>query len=196
MTARDYPRPRRPAPRLRPVARLVAAVPGCLVLLALALLSGCGGPAGVRPSLATTPVPARLNPPPADPRASNEVLMRAIGLVGTPYRHGGNTPAGGFDCSGLVGFVFRDAAGLSLPRSTAGLVAMRAPGVGTRELAPGDLLLFSPSGGRASHIGIFVGEARFVHAPSTGGTVRLDRMDSDYWRRAFVGARRVLTAAQ
>jgi cell wall-associated NlpC family hydrolase len=190
MTARDYPRPRQPAPRLLPIARLVAVLPGCLVLLALAILPGCGGPAGVRPSIAGPPVPARLNPPPADPRASHEVLIRAIGLVGTPYRYGGNTPEGGFDCSGLVGFVFRDAAGLSLPRSTAGLVAMRAPGVGTQELAPGDLLLFSPSGGRASHIGIFVGEARFVHAPSTGGTVRLDRMDAPWWAARFMGLRR------
>jgi cell wall-associated NlpC family hydrolase len=196
MTAHHYPRRRQPAPRVprspRPGAGLLAG----LGLAALLALPGCGGPDAVRPSLERAAVPARLNPPPADPRASNEVLMRAIGLVGTPYRYGGNTPEGGFDCSGLVGFVFRDAAGLSLPRSTAGLVAMRAPGVGTQELAPGDLLLFSPSGGAASHIGIFVGEARFVHAPSTGGTVRLDRMDSDYWRRAFVGARRVLTATR
>ena len=157
-------------------------------------LGGCasgGGPAAQHPRAS---VPARLHPPPADPRASNEVLIRAIGLVGTPYRYGGNTPAGGFDCSGLVGFVFRDAAGLRLPRTTTDLVAMRAPGVGTLELEPGDLLFFAPGGGKASHIGIFVGEGRFVHAPSTGGTVRLDRLDVDYWRRAFVGARRVLQA--
>jgi len=139
-------------------------------------------------------VPAHLYPPPADAQASNEVLIRAIGLVGTPYRYGGNTPEAGFDCSGLVGFVFGDAAGLRLPRTTAELIAMRAPGVGALELEPGDLLFFGPGGGNASHIGIFVGEGRFVHAPSTGGTVRLDRLDGDYWRRAFVGARRVLLA--
>jgi cell wall-associated NlpC family hydrolase len=162
------------------------------VALALASLAACGS-APTRPQpVARLQVPPRLHPPPADPAGSNEVLIRALGLVGTPYRYGGNTPEGGFDCSGLVGFVFRDAAGRSLPRSTAGLVAMRAPAVGALELEPGDLVFFSPGGGTASHIGIFVGEGRFVHAPSTGGTVRLDRLDGDYWRRSFVAARRVL----
>ncbi len=163
------------------------------LVLALAACSSGGGPVAGPPRMS---VPARLHPPPADAQASNEVLIRAIGLVGTPYRYGGNTPEGGFDCSGLVGFVFRDAAGLQLPRTTSGLVAMHAPGVGSLELEPGDLLFFGPGGGKASHIGIFVGEGRFVHAPSTGGTVRLDRLDTDYWRRAFVGARRVLLAAR
>lgn len=162
-----------------------------LMALALGACASSGGHLAQAPRMS---VPARLHPPLADARASNEVLIRAIGLVGTPYRHGGNTPEGGFDCSGLVGFVFRDAAGLRLPRTTTELVAMRMPGVGTLELEPGDLLFFGPGGGNASHIGIFVGEGRFVHAPSTGGTVRLDRLDSDYWRRAFVGARRVLLA--
>jgi cell wall-associated NlpC family hydrolase len=165
---------------------------GLALAVALASLAGCGS-APTRPQpVARLQVPARLHPPPADPMGSNEVLIRALGLVGTPYRYGGNTPEGGFDCSGLVGFVFRDAAGRTLPRSTSGLVAMRAPAVGALELEPGDLVFFSPAGGTASHIGIFVGEGRFVHAPSTGGTVRLDRLDADYWRRSFVAARRVL----
>jgi cell wall-associated NlpC family hydrolase len=124
--------------------------------------------------------------------AANGVLMRAIGLVGTPYHYGGNTPAGGFDCSGLVQFVFHDSAGLRLPRSTRELVALDAPEVDRRELQPGDLVFFNPGGGKASHIGIYVGEGRFVHAPSAGGTVRLDRLDSEYWRRTYAGARRVL----
>lgn len=159
--------------------------------LALAACSSGGGQMAEAPRVH---VPARLNPPPADAMASNEVLIRAIGLVGTPYRYGGNTPEGGFDCSGLVGFVFRDAAGRQLPRTTAGLVAMRAPAVGSLELEPGDLLFFATGGGTASHIGIFVGEGRFVHAPSAGGTVRLDRLETAYWQRSFIAARRVLVA--
>lgn len=123
---------------------------------------------------------------------SNEVLMRAIGLVGTPYRYGGNTPQSGFDCSGLVDFVFLDAAGLSLPRSTRELIAMDAPKVRPADLRPGDLLFFNPGGGATSHIGIYVGEGRFVHAPSSGGTVRLDVLDERYWQRYYQGARRVL----
>ena len=127
-----------------------------------------------------------------DTGAANDVLMRALGLVGTPYRYGGNSPAGGFDCSGLVQYVFLDSAGLRLPRSTRELVAMEARKVDRDALRPGDLVFFSPGGGKASHIGIYVGEGRFVHAPSSGGTVRLDQLDAEYWRRAYAGARRVL----
>jgi len=118
--------------------------------------------------------------------------MRAISLVGTPYRYGGNSPEGGFDCSGLVQFVFRDSAGLRLPRSTRELVAMQARRVDRDDLRPGDLVFFNPGGGDASHIGIYVGEGRFVHAPSSGGTVRLDRLDAEYWHRHWAGARRIL----
>ncbi|WP_324317221.1 C40 family peptidase [Arenimonas sp.] len=123
---------------------------------------------------------------------SNDVLMRAIGLVGTPYRYGGSTPEGGFDCSGLVGFVFRDAAGLKLPRSTRELIDLNAPKVDRDDLQPGDLVFFNPRGGRVSHIGIYVGEGRFVHAPATGGTVRLDSLESAYWRKHYVSAKRII----
>jgi cell wall-associated NlpC family hydrolase len=152
-----------------------------LVSLLLALAACSSGPS-----------PHAGHAPPPDSVAANGVLMRALGLVGTPYRYGGNSPAGGFDCSGLVQFVFHDSAGVRLPRSTRELVAMDAPEVDRRELQPGDLVFFNPGGGKASHIGIYVGEGRFVHAPSTGGTVRLDQLDADYWRRTYAGARRVL----
>ena len=131
-------------------------------------------------------------PTAASSARSNDVLMRAIGLVGTPYRYGGNTPEGGFDCSGLVDFVFRDAAGLWLPRSTRELIEIHAPTIRRDNLQPGDLVFFSPGGDDVSHIGIYVGEGRFVHAPSQGGTVRLDSIDSPYWRQAYRTAKRVL----
>jgi cell wall-associated NlpC family hydrolase len=166
-----------------------------LLVLACAALAACGGSTRVRAGggsqayglgedgyAEATPLSLR----------SNDVLMRAIGLVGTPYRYGGNSPEGGFDCSGLVGFVFRDAAGLSLPRSTRELIDLRAPTIPRDALQPGDLVYFNPAGGRVSHIGIYVGEGRFVHAPSSGGTVRLDRLEADYWRRSYAGARRIL----
>jgi len=122
------------------------------------------------------------------------VLFRALGLVGTPYRYGGNTPEGGFDCSGLIGYVYRDAAGISLPRSTRELSAMRTPDVRRDALQSGDLVFFATNGGRAvSHAGIYVGEGRFVHAPSSGGTVRLDSLDNVYWQRVYLDAKRVIT---
>ena len=124
---------------------------------------------------------------------ADDVLIRAIGLVGTPYRWGGNTPDSGFDCSGLIGYVYRDAAGISLPRSTREMIVMRAPTVDMNSLQSGDLVFFATSGGsQVSHAGIYVGEGRFVHAPSTGGTVRLDYLSNSYWSKAYLQAKRVI----
>jgi cell wall-associated NlpC family hydrolase len=127
----------------------------------------------------------------ADPAAANAVLMRAIGLVGTPYRYGGNTPESGFDCSGLVTYVFKDMLDLRLPRTSRELAAIQGPRIATDRLIPADLVFFGRKG-EVSHVGIYVGEGRFVHAPSSGGTVRLDRLDGPYWRDHYTGAKRVL----
>jgi cell wall-associated NlpC family hydrolase len=157
-----------------------AAGPGARLVLAL-LLAACGS---------APPRPA-ADPPAPPPHFANAVLMRAIGLVGTPYRYGGNTPQGGFDCSGLVGFVFADAAGLALPRSTGEIARVPGARLDRGQLAAGDLVLFGERE-RITHIGIYVGDARFVHAPSSGGTVRLDPLDAPYWRQRFIGGRRLL----
>jgi cell wall-associated NlpC family hydrolase len=125
-----------------------------------------------------------------DPTRANNVLIRAIGLVGTPYKWGGNTPATGFDCSGLVNFVFRDMGNLSLPRSARDIAALPIPRVRNNHLAPADLLFFG--GHSVDHVGIYVGQGRFVHAPNSGGTVRLDELNGYYWREHYLGARRVL----
>ena len=117
--------------------------------------------------------------------------MRAISLVGTPYRYGGNTPDGGFDCSGLVNYVYRDMLDLRLPRSSHELAAFQGPKISLQGLTAADLVFFG-SAGNVSHVGIYVGEGRFVHAPTTGGTVRLDRLDGPYWRDHYSGAKRVL----
>lgn len=155
-----------------PTVRLVTAA-----LLALMLvLAGCG-----RSNQRGTTMGAG---------AANDVLFRAIALVDTPYRYGGNTPEGGFDCSGLVGYVFREAAGLALPRTTRDLADLPVPRVNREKLRPGDLVFFGRK--RPDHVGIYVGEGRFVHAPSSGGTVRLDQLQGHYWRDRYLGARRVL----
>lgn len=124
---------------------------------------------------------------------AEDVLIRAIGLVGTPYRYGGNTPDSGFDCSGLIGFVYRDVAGVSLPRTTRAMSDLRLPAVPRNALQPGDLLFFATAGGRSvSHAGIYVGEGRFVHAPSSGGTVKLDSLSNTYWTKSYLSAKRIL----
>lgn len=125
--------------------------------------------------------------------AADDVLFRAIGLVGTPYVWGGNTPSSGFDCSGLIGFVYNDAAGINLPRTTQQMAKMQGQHVPRNQLRSGDLVFFSTAGnGRVSHAGIYVGDGRFVHAPSSGGTVRLDSVDSTYWSKVYLQAKRVL----
>lgn len=172
-----------------PSAPRRARLPGMVAVL-LALCA-CGGPGqAVRPAAAPPVQRHWPQVPAAQPAAANAVLMRAIGLVGTPYRYGGNTPEGGFDCSGLVGYVFRDMLDLRLPRTTRELAAMQGPRIRPDRLAGGDLVFFG-DGGTVSHVGIYVGEGRFVHAPSTGGTVRLDRLDSSWWREHYSGARRL-----
>jgi cell wall-associated NlpC family hydrolase len=121
----------------------------------------------------------------------NDILFRAIGLVGTPYHYGGNTPEGGFDCSGLVDYVFRDVAGIALPRTAQAISEIDAPEVKRDQLEPGDLVFFGHRR-HASHVGIYVGKGRFVHAPNEGGTVRLDYLDAPYWNEHYTDAIRVL----
>ncbi len=180
-------------PTLPPAATTVASrrIGGSALAICL-MLAGCGGSTETvrRPS----PAPTRAWPQVAaeDPAAANAVLMRALGLVGTPYRFGGNTPESGFDCSGLVTYVFRDMLDVRLPRTSRELAAAQGPRIEPARLAPADLVFFG-SRGSVTHVGIYVGEGRFVHAPSSGGTVRLDHLDGTYWRDHYSGARRVLT---
>ena len=177
-----------------PAATPIRALAG-LAVAALLALPGCGREVRSTPASApvAAPAPARAWPStaPADPAQANAVLMRAISLVGTPYRYGGSTPEGGFDCSGLVNYVYRDMLDLRLPRTSRDLAAWQGPRIAPDRLATADLVFFG-SGGNVSHVGIYVGEGRFVHAPTTGGTVRLDRLDGPYWRDHYTGAKRVL----
>lgn len=155
------------------------------LVVVTALLSAC---ASSPPPPPVVSAPTEQFSPVAD-----DVLLRAIGLVGTPYRYGGNTPDSGFDCSGLIGYVYRDAAGIQLPRSTRELIAMPVPSVRRDALQTGDLVFFATNGsGQVSHAGIYVGEGRFVHAPSSGGTVRLDSLSLAYWQRSYLNAKRVI----
>ena len=110
---------------------------------------------------------------------SRDVTVYALGLVGTPYKWGGNTPESGFDCSGLIAHVYQKTAQLKSPRTVAELKNWGSP-ISTQEIRTGDLVVFSKAG-QTTHAGIYVGEGRFVHAPSTGGRVRLDHYSSTYW---------------
>ena len=153
-----------------------------LVSLLAALLAGCAGvpqqprPDAVwgAPSEHFEPVPGSLNA-----EQANDVTLYALGLVGTPYRYGGNTPESGFDCSGLIGHVYQSRAGIKPPRTTAEL-SFWGRSIPPEILQTGDLVLFGKST-VANHAGIYVGGGRFVHAPSAGGVVRLERIDARHW---------------
>jgi cell wall-associated NlpC family hydrolase len=149
-------------------------------LIATALLAACG-------STPTTRSPTSGLPPLTQEQGS-DIAIHAMGLVGTPYRWGGNTPESGFDCSGLIGYVYRHRAGVAPPRTVVQLAGFGEP-VDAGDLRTGDLVIFGHD--PAWHAGIYVGEGRFVHAPSTGGTVRLDRLDNRYWARQPVRYRRL-----
>ncbi len=137
----------------------------------------------------TQGVPAQSQP--AEQGRVQQVLKAAMALVGTPYRWGG-TSTEGFDCSGLVGYVFRNALGIELPRVSREMAAKPdAELIRDRsQLTPGDLVFFGLRG-RVNHVGIYVGDGQFLHAPSRGKDVRVDRMDTGYWGNRFLQARRV-----
>lgn len=183
--AAHYPGKIPPAPaRGRPRLALLSAA-----LLTCAALAGCGADRQRVRSAAPDRQWALIEPD--NPAAANAVLMRAISLVGTPYVYGGNTPQTGFDCSGLVNYVYRDMLDLRLPRTSSALASYQGPRIDPDHLVAADLVFFG-SNGNVSHVGIYVGNGRFVHAPSSGGTVRLDRLDGPYWRSHYSGAKRVL----
>jgi hypothetical protein len=119
-----------------------------------------------------------------------EMLDTALSYLGVPYRFGGASPRTGFDCSGLVNHVFRQAFGLSLPR-TAREIARNGAAVARGELLPGDLVFFNTRGFLNSHVGIYLGDSKFVHAPNSRGRVRIDDLDNTYYRTRFNGARRI-----
>ncbi len=124
----------------------------------------------------------------------DDVPLRALSLVGTSYRAGGDNPEHGFDCSGFVNHVYREAMGVLLPRDSVSLSRIGQP-LEKPELQPGDLVFFNTMKRAYSHVGIYLGENRFVHASSSrSGTVMLSSLTENYWASRFDGARRVITS--
>lgn len=144
----------------------------------------------LRRMVAAQPADAAV-PAPALSARIQTVLQRALALLGTPYRWGGSG-TDGFDCSGLVGYVFRNALGVELPRVSRDLAKSGELVTDRALLSPGDLVFFARRArGEVDHVGIYVGDGRFVHAPRSGKAVEVSSLDNAYWSDRFVQARRV-----
>jgi hypothetical protein len=122
---------------------------------------------------------------------TREVAMFALSLVGIDYRFGGDTPDGGLDCSGLIRYVFQEVTGVTLPRTSRELSRM-GKSVRARDLEPGDLVFFNTRHFPNSHVGIYLGDDRFIHAPSRGGEVGVATLSATYWQKRYNGARRLV----
>jgi len=121
---------------------------------------------------------------------ADDILMSAMSLEGIPYKYGGSTPETGFDCSGFVGYVYNQAASLKLPRTSRGISRV-GRNIHRTELQAGDLVFFNTSKRAYSHVGIYIGNNKFIHAPRKGSSVRVENMHTSYWNNRFNGARRL-----
>ncbi len=150
-------------------------------LLCAILLTGCSSSSQREHETSASPL-------------ANDIAFTAMQQVGKPYRYGGDSPASGFDCSGLIGYVYQSSAGIPLPRTVNAMQASPYPTVTLSQLHTGDVVVFATGRWRqASHAGIYVGAGRFVHAPSSGGRVRLDNLNDAYWQPRFLNGKRVLS---
>jgi len=122
---------------------------------------------------------------------AHDLILKGLEMVGVSYRRGGTDPDAGLDCSGFVQLVFKDAVGLVLPRTSKEMSEVGAR-IDRQELKPGDLVFFNTMRRAFSHVGIYLGEGRFLHAPRPGGEVRVEDMGSSYWVKRYNGARRVV----
>lgn len=146
---------------------------------------------------ANMPVEDEVNALITRSQMADDVLLQAMAQIGVPYRWGGSSPQTGFDCSGLIGYVFNNSMNIKLPRSTTEMMRLKAPVIERSRLRSGDIVFFATSGGRrVSHAGIYVGDNRFIHAPSSGGKVRIDSLDMPYWNKAYLQAKRYLPEQQ
>lgn len=163
-----------------------------IAVVAIAVLGGCATPPA-KVSAPATRTKVALSQRAFDEIATartRELALHALSHIGVPYRFGGTSPEAGFDCSGLVQYVYNRGAGVVLPRNTQALSEVGAP-VPVEALEPGDLVFFDTLRRPYSHVGIYLGDHRFIHAPTTGGQVELVDLRERYWQSRYNGARRL-----
>jgi cell wall-associated NlpC family hydrolase len=166
--------------------------------LAVLLAGGAGAAPANGAAAATAPGPlaaaARASASQAAAKVwqgAQDVAVFALGMIGVDYRYGGETPDHGLDCSGLIRYVFQEVTGTTLPRTAREMSRLGAK-VSPGDLAPGDLVFFNTRRFAFSHVGLYLGDGRFIHAPSAGGEVHVSTLSQEYWKKRFDGARRLV----
>lgn len=161
------------------------------LLLALAAAAFAAVPASAQSTRAPTIADKARSTAETVWHGAQDLAMFALGLIGVDYRYGGETPEGGLDCSGLVRHVFQQVTGVTLPRTSKELARIGAP-IARDDLEAGDLVFFDTRRFAFSHVGIYLGDGRFIHAPSRGREVEIAELTNSYWRKHFNGARRLV----
>ena len=157
-------------------------IPSWLACGLLLLLAACGSVPPAQRSSADLPPRAEYS------ETGHEVTLFALGLIDTGYRFGGKNPEAGLDCSGMVSYIYNRAAGLKVAGSAADIARKGRP-IDRRQLRPGDLVFFNTRNAPYSHVGLYIGDERFIHAPSTNGRVRIDQLNARYYAQRFEAAR-------
>lgn len=165
--------------------RSISALAACCIAV---LLTACGSAPMRSPDNAATPVAAPEQRSEAATEQGSEIAMYALGLIDTGYRFGGKNPDAGLDCSGMVSYIFNRAAGLKLTGSAADM-ARKGRQIDKTNLRAGDLVFFNTLNRPFSHVGIYIGDGRFIHAPSGNGKVHISRLDNPYFAPRFEMAR-------
>ncbi|ASV36411.1 C40 family peptidase [Pseudomonas reactans] len=151
-------------------------------------------------SFALSSASANLKPPPSfsaslAPASIEDVVDRAHELLGTPYKWGGTSADQGFDCSSLLVYLFKTEANIKIPRTTAAMHRSTAPTIKRNALKPGDAVFFKANGrGQVSHVGLYIGQGKFIHSPRTGKNIRIDSLSNSYWNKNYTTAKRFHSA--
>ena len=175
---------------MKPIIRTALTAAIILPLASCGLFSGKHHPKTKTHTTARTVQPVRISNIDRT-QGSQELMLHSMGLVGTPYRWGGSSTATGFDCSGMIQFVYKNALDVSLPR-TARDMAAASRKIPDNQLKAGDLVFFNTGGSsQYSHVGLYIGNNRFIHAPRTGKRIEVTSLSNKYWNAKYAFARRV-----
>ncbi|MDU1534617.1 MAG: C40 family peptidase [Neisseria sp.] len=177
---------------MKPIIRTALTAAIILPLASCGLFSGKHHPKTKTHTTARTVQPVRISNIDRT-QGSQELMLHSMGLVGTPYRWGGSSTATGFDCSGMIQFVYKNALGVSLPR-TARDMAAASRKIPDNQLKAGDLVFFNTGGSsQYSHVGLYIGNGEFIHAPSSGKTIKTEKLSSQYYAKHYLGAHTFFT---